>query len=187
MPYVIAAILDSWEEDIYITNITMVTNKWEQYKGKDFIITDEYGNEIYIDSKFHKGKMYKQSYTEHGVNILSIEVTKANGRKGWGINTSLATDYIIEMIQGVGYYMIDSHKLHEFMIDKYTDYPTIYSNEGCEDYRGVSIEDLINYEVILYFQAWEEIETTALTLINGSNDYYNSSIAPLVNDLITGR
>ena len=187
VPYVIAAILDSWQNDITIEDITMVTNRWEQYEGNDFIITDEYGNEIYIDSKFHKGKSYKQSYTDHGVNILSIEVTKANGRKGWGINTALKTDYIIEMIQGVGYYMIDAHKLHEFMLDKYTNYPTIYSNKGHEDYRGVSVEDLIDYEVIIYFQTWEEIEDTASSLINGSSDYYNSSIAPLVNDLITGR
>ena len=46
---------------------------------------------------------------------------------------------------------------------------------------------IIEYEVIIYFQPWEEIEDTALSLINGSNDYYNSSIAPLVDNLITGR
>lgn len=187
VPYVIAAILDSWQNDITIENITMVTNRWEQYKGKDYIVTDEYRNEIYIDSKYHRGKSYKQSYTDYGVNILSIEVTKANGRKGWGINTELKTDYIIEMIQGVGYYMINAHKLHEFMLDKYADYPTIYSNKGCEDYRGVPVEDLMEYEVIIYFQPWEEIADKGLSFINGSNEYYNDNIEPLLKDLITGR
>ena len=186
VPYSVAAILNAWE-DITLDNISMVTEKWEQFKGIDYILSDDNGHEIYIDTKFHKGKMYKQSLTDHGVNILSVEIMKANGNKGWGINKALKTDYIVEVIGGIYYYVIDAKKLHEYMEEHYTDYPTIYSNKGHEDYRGVPVADLINNAVIVYYAPWEDIEETALSFSNGSNEIYNNKIIPLLDGLITGR
>ena len=186
VPYSIAAILNSWE-DVSLDNLTMVTNKWEQFKGIDYILSDNNGYEIYIDTKFHRGKMYKQSLTSTGVNILSIEITKANGKKGWGINKALKTDYVVEVIGGVYYYVLDAHKLHDYMEEHYLDYPTIYSNKGSEDYRGVPVADLINNAVIVYYASWEDIEETSWSFINGSNEIYNDKIIPLLDELITGK
>lgn len=131
--------------------------------------------------------MYKKTLTDHGVDILSIEIMKANGRRGWGINKDLKTDYIIDIIYGIGYYMIDAKKLHEYMEDKYPDYPILYSNTDSEDYRAVPVEDLMEYEVILYFSPWEDIEETALLFSNGSDKIYNDKIVPLLDKLITGK
>lgn len=186
VPYSIAAILNSWE-DVSLDNLTMVTDKWEQFKGIDYILSDNNGYEIYIDTKFHRGKMYKQSLTSTGVNILSIEITKANGKKGWGINKALKTDYVVEVIGGVYYYVLDAHKLHDYMEEHYLDYPTIYSNKGSEDYRGVPVSDLINNAVIVYYAPWEDIEETAWSFINGSSEIYNDKIIPLLDELITGK
>ena len=186
VPYSIAAILNSWE-DVSLDNLTMVTNKWEQFKGVDYILSDDQEHEIYIDTKFHRGKMYKQSLTSTGVNILSIEITKANGKKGWGINKALKTDYVVEVIGGVYYYVLDAHKLHDYMEEHYLDYPTIYSNKGSEDYRGVPVADLINNAVIVYYAPWEDIEETAWSFINGSSEIYNDKIIPLLDELITGK
>ena len=186
VPYSIAAILNSWE-DVSLDNLTMVTEKWKQFKGIDYILSDNNGYEIYIDTKFHRGKMYKQSLTSTGVNILSIEITKANGKKGWGINKALKTDYVVEVIGGVYYYVLDAHKLHDYMEEHYLDYPTIYSNKGHEDYRGVPVADLINNAVIVYYASWEDIEETAWSFINGSDKIYNDKIIPLLDELITGK
>lgn len=186
VPYSIAAILNSWE-DVSLDNLTMVTEKWKQFKGIDYILSDNNGYEIYIDTKFHRGKMYKQSLTSTGVNILSIEITKANGKKGWGINKALKTDYVVEVIGGVYYYVLDAHKLHDYMEEHYLDYPTIYSNKGSEDYRGVPVADLINNAVIVYYASWEDIEEMAWSFINGSNEIYNDKIIPLLDELITGK
>lgn len=186
VPYSIAAILNSWE-DVSLDNLTMVTEKWKQFKGIDYILSDNNGYEIYIDTKFHRGKMYKQSLTSTGVNILSIEITKANGKKGWGINKALKTDYVVEVIGGVYYYVLDAHKLHEYMEEHYLDYPTIYSSKGHEDYRGVSVSDLIDNKVIVFYAPWEDIEETALSFATGSDTSYNDKIVPLLDGLITGK
>lgn len=186
VPYSIACILNTWE-GVSLDNLTMVTEKWEQFKGVDYKLSDDDGTVINIDTKYHRGKMYKQSLTERGVNILSIEIMKANGKRGWGINRTLKTDYIVEVIGGVYYYVLDAHKLHDYMEEHYLDYPTIYSNKGSEDYRGVLVSDLIDNDVIVYYAPWEDIEETALAFATGSDTGYNDKIIPLLDELITGK
>lgn len=187
VPYSIACILNSWE-DVTIDNIEMVTNIWEQYKGVDYIIRDDEGTtEINIDTKYHRAKMWKQTLTDYGVDILSIEICKAKGKVGWGIDQDLKTDFIIDIMNNVGYYVIDAHKLHSYMSEHYTDYPIIYNSKGCEDYRGVSVTDLIDNDIIVYYALWGDIVTIADTFITGSDVSYNNYIAPLLDKLITGK
>lgn len=57
--------------------------------------------------------------------------------------------------------MIDSKRLKEYMADAYEHYPVMYAAEGEEDYRAVSVADLMEYEVILYFKEFSEIENKA--------------------------
>lgn len=181
VPYIVAAMVTDWETDI--ENIEMITDS-RQYKGIDYIISDATYRTV-IDSKFHSKVSYKQKLTETGVDVISIEITKKNGSIGWGINPKLHTDYIIDMIYGVGYYMIDSRRLREYMADTYKSYPVMYSSEGQEDYRAVLVADLMEYEVILYFTEWEEIENKALTYIRGYSSKYNEYIQPHIERLIT--
>lgn len=186
VPYAVATIVESWE-DVSINNVEMITEKQEQYKGIDYTI--KFGGDVVakIDSKYHLHKSRKQKYTEHGVDVLSIEITKAGGLAGWGINEDLETDYILDIINGVGWYVIDAHKLREFMANNYKTYLVMYASEGREDYRAVSVKDLIANNIIIYFGSWVVIEDKAEEYKNGFDKEYNTRIKPLINGLITGR
>lgn len=181
-PYIVAAMVTDWEAEI--DNIEMVTDRFRQYKGEDFVISDSEHRTV-VDSKYHRGVAYQQELTDTGVDIISIEITKKNGRAGWGIDTTLNTDYIIDMIHGVGYYMIDSKRLKEYMADAYEHYPVMYAAEGEEDYRAVSVADLMEYEVILYFKEFSEIENKAWAYIRGYDSKYNEKIQPSIDKLLT--
>ena len=136
VPYIITAMVHIPFLKIQLENIIMITSKEEQILGIDYII-ETADNIIYIDSKYHLYKTYE--------DLISIEITKANGRRGWGVDSTLATDYIIDFYSTpayTGYYVLDCHKLHTFMATNYTNYPVLYANAGEEDYRGVSIKDL---------------------------------------------
>lgn len=182
VPVVMAILLYLWE--VGIADIEMVTDRKRQYKGIDYILWSEDKKEnVKIDSKFHLKKARKQNYTDYGVDIISIEITKANGLKGWGINNKLETDYIIDIINGYGFYIIDSSKLHGFMIDNYSKYPIMYKATGREDYRAVSIKELMAEGIILYWVPWKEIEKE-IEKIN-EDKHYKDTIEPLLNALIT--
>lgn len=186
VPYIVAVMVKDWE-GIDISNIEMVTDRERQYKGIDYIIRDNYGNVTVVDSKYHRKMSYKQRLTEYGVDVLSIEITKKNGMLGWGVNNKLATDYIIDMIHGLGYYMIDAKRLHEFMNDKYLQYPIMYSEEGYEDYRAVPVAELMEYEVILYYEEFGTVEDLGNYYKNGYDKIYNNNISVLADGLITNK
>lgn len=81
--------------------------------------------------------------------------------------------------------MIDSKRLKEYMADAYEHYPVMYAAEGEEDYRAVSVADLMEYEVILYFKEFSEIENKALTYVRGYDSEYNEKIQPSIDKLLT--
>ena len=87
------------------------------------------------------------------------------------------------MIHDVGYYIIDAKRLKEYMIDSFYLYPIMYSNEGLEDYRAVSVKDLIEYEVIVHYGEFTDIEDKANSYLNGCSDDYNKYIRPLIGEL----
>lgn len=157
IPYHTIIILRDWK--VCIGDLELVLDKERQVKGIDYIVrTEEYT--VYIDGKHHEKMHYFQHITDYGVDALSLEITKACGLPGWAINEDLKTDYIIDSIEGIGYYMIDAKALHPYLREHYEDYPIGYSNEGLEDYRVVSTKDLIEQEIILYFTPWEDLMQT---------------------------
>lgn len=150
VPYIITAILNIPWLKIERENITLITSKEEQILGIDYII-ETADDIIYIDSKFHE---YKHD------DEISVEITKANGRRGWGLADTLATDYIIDFYNTsayTGYYVLDCHKLHTFMKSNYSKYSVLYANAGEEDYRGVPIKDLWKAGVIIYSRTLTDI------------------------------
>ena len=184
VPVAVAILIWLW--GITVSNIEMITDKKRQYKGIDWIIwDDERENNIKIDTKFHVKKAKKQSYTDYGVDLVSIEITKANGLKGWGINPKLENDYIIDIINNYGFYIIDSEKLHSFMADNYNKYPIMYKAKGKEDYRAVSVKELIAEEIIIDWIEWEEIEEV-INMVR-EDESYKENIEPLLNKLITHK
>lgn len=184
VPVAVAILIWLW--GITVSNIEMVTDKERQYKGIDWIIwDDERENNIKIDTKFHMKKAKKQSYTDYGVDLVSIEITKANGLSGWGVNNKLETDYIIDIINGYGFYVIDSVKLHDFTANNYNKYPIMYKAKGKEDYRAVPVKELIAEGIIIYWIEWEEIEGV-INMVR-EDESYKENIEPLLNKLITHK
>lgn len=184
VPVVMAILKYLWS--VPMEDIEVVTDKERQWKGIDYIIWDEEreGN-IKIDSKFHVNKAKKQNYTDYGVDVISVEVTKANGLKGWGINNKLENDYIIDIINGYGFYIIDSNKLHGFMANNYNKYPVMYKATGKEDYRAVDVKELIEEDIIVGWITWNEIEEI-IKDVEGDK-YYMDNIKPYLNKLITHK
>jgi len=158
IPYATTIIMNDWS--IPIANIELVTDREKQYKGIDYIIQTNDNCIINIDTKYHRSISRLQTRTDYGVDVLSMEIRKHNGLKGWAINKNLETDYIIDIIKGTGYYMIDAKVLHDFLQEHYMDYPIAYEQEGQEDYRAVSVLDLWKYGAILYYRNWEELIQT---------------------------
>lgn len=149
VPYIITAMIHVPWLKIQLDDINMVTSKEEQILGIDYIIKTE-EDIIYIDSKYHT---YKSAD-----DLISIEITKANGVRGWGIDSTLATDYIIDFYNTpayTGYYVLDCHKLHTYMQENYSKYSILYSNVGHEDYRGVPVKDLWLAGVIINAFRWD--------------------------------
>lgn len=147
VPYIINSLLDCIE-DITLEDIELVTNKQQQYKGIDYIVC----NKLYIDSKFHINKNNNKILT-----YIPIEITKSNGCKGWGIDTTLATNYILDFTMYHGYYVLDCQQLHKFMLSNYNKYASIYNQNGEEGHKhtkAVSIKDLEKANVIVYKNNW---------------------------------
>lgn len=168
VPYSTAIISRDW--GIPITNIELVTDIDRQYRGIDYVIQTNDNNMINIDTKYHRNINRIQKRTGYGVDVLSMEIRKRNGLKGWAIDDKLETDYIIDIIKGVGYYMIDAKALHWYMKKYYNYYPVAYSQEGQEDYRAVSVLDMLKHGVILYYRDWHEVGGTRAV---HSNDLVN--------------
>lgn len=184
VPVVMAILKYLW--NVPMEDIEVVTDKERQWKGIDYIIWDkEREDNIKIDSKFHVNKAKKQNYTYYGVNVISIEVTKANGLKGWGINNKLENDYIIDIINNYGFYIIDSDKLHSFMANNYNKYPVMYKATGEEDYRAVDVKELMEEDIIVGWITWNEIEEI-IKDVEGDK-YYMDNIKPYLNKLITHK
>lgn len=184
VPVVMAILKYLWS--VPMEDIEVVTDKERQWKGIDYIIWDEEREDnIKIDSKFHVNKAKKQNYTDYGVNVISLEVTKANGLKGWGINNKLENDYIIDIINNYGFYVIDSDKLHSFMANNYNKYPVMYKATGKEDYRAVDVKELIEEDIIVGWITWNEIEDI-IKDVEGDK-YYMDNIKPYLNKLITHK
>lgn len=184
VPVVMAILKYLW--NVPMEDIEVVTDKERQWKGVDYIIWDkEREDNIKIDSKFHVNKAKKQNYTDYGVNVISVEVTKANGLKGWGINNKLENDYIIDIINGYGFYIIDSNKLHSFMANNYNKYPVMYKATGEEDYRAVDVKELMEEDIIVGWITWNEIEEI-IKDVEGDK-YYMDNIKPYLNKLITHK
>lgn len=184
VPVVMAILKYLW--NVPMEDIEVVTDKERQWKGIDYIMWDkEREDNIKIDSKFHVNKAKKQNYTDYGVDVISIEVTKANGLKGWGINNKLENDYIIDIINGYGFYIIDSNKLHGFMANNYNKYPVMYKATGKEDYRAVDVKELIEEDIIVGWITWNEIEEI-IKDVEGDK-YYMDNIKPYLNKLITHK
>lgn len=186
--YVIASIITAWREETENMDIELVTDKETQIKGVDYILKLG-AEEIYIDSKFHRAIMSKQRKDirilsdEYGcVPWLSIEVTKANGSEGWGRNEHLKTDYIIDMIKDNGYYVIDAYKLREYMAENYKRYEVAFKSKGKEDYRAVPVKDLMDNDIILFYEPWGAI--TSLVNILRDSSWYKNNIEPNLNKLI---
>ncbi len=184
VPVVMAILKYLW--NVPMEDIEVVTDKERQWKGIDYIIWDkEREDNIKIDSKFHVNKAKKQNYTYYGVNVISIEVTKANGLKGWGINNKLENDYIIDIINNYGFYIINSDKLHSFMANNYNKYPVMYKATGEEDYRAVDVKELMEEDIIVGWITWNEIEEI-IKDVEGDK-YYMDNIKPYLNKLITHK
>lgn len=174
VPYIITAMLHIPFLKLQLEDITLATDKNLQFLGIDYMAINKNDDIIFIDSKYH-------TYKPH--NIISIEITKANGCKGWGIDTTLATDYIIDFYNTTaytGYYVIDCHKLHSFMATNYTNYPVLYANAGKEDYRGVPIKDLWLAGVIIYSRTLTDINIEDLK----KSWWYKNHIEPKLPLLI---
>lgn len=172
IPYATTIIMNDW--DIPIANIELITDKKKQYKGIDYIIQTNDNCTINIDTKYHRKINRIQKRTTYGVDVLSMEIRKRNGYKGWGINKSLETDYIIDIIKGVGYYIIDARALHDYLNKHYECYPVAYRQKGQEDYRAVSVLDLWNNNIIVLYRNWKEVTGTR-TVNSNHNEYYNAS------------
>lgn len=184
VPVVMAILKYLWS--VPMEDIEVVTDKERQWKGIDYIIWDEEREDnIKIDSKFHVNKAKKQNYTDYGVNVISVEVTKANGLKGWGVNNKLENDYIIDIINNYGFYVIDSSKLHSFMANNYNKYPVMYKATGKEDYRAVDVKELMEEDIIVGWITWDEIEEI-IKDVEGDK-YYMDNIKPYLNKLITHK
>lgn len=158
IPYATTIIMSNW--DIPMANIELVTDAEKQINGIDYMIKANDNSIVNIDTKYHRSINRIQKRTDYGVDVLSMEIKKHNGFKGWAIDKELETDYIIDMIKGIGYYMIDARMLHDFLQEHYRDYPIAYKQEGQEDYRAVDVIDLWKCGVILYYREWSELMQT---------------------------
>lgn len=176
VPYATAIICREW--NIPIGSLELVTDIERQYKGIDYNIQTNDGYSINIDTKHQADINYKQKRTGYGVDWLSMEVRKKNGRRGWAIDYNLLTDYLIYMINGVGYYMIDSKALRHFMNEYWYYYPLAYKPVEQYDYRAVPVQDLFKYGAILYYKDWHEVSTSRV--INPMDiQLYEKSSAPV--------
>lgn len=177
VPYILTALMDCIE-DIELDNIIMVTDYKTQIRGIDYAIKGDNKELVYIDSKFH--------LNNSNSSIMPIEVTKFNGLQGWGIDTTLSTDYILDLTKNYGYYVLDCHKLHSFMLQHLNKYPSIYNRhgeEGKKHTKAVPIQNLIEAEVIIYQKRWDD--TMAINKKNiEASAYYKNYIEPKLNKLV---
>ena len=146
----------SREWGVPLGDIEIVTDKDRQVKGIDLQITLN-GLIYYVDTKHQSVVHKRQKLNEYGVDTLSIEVRKAKGQKGWGIDNSLLTHYLLYTVTGVGYYLIDSYKLREYMNKYYEHYEIAYNYEGLEEYRAVSVADLLYHGIIEKRGNWDTV------------------------------
>lgn len=176
--YILGLLLYMYD-DITLEDIQIITDLNLQFKGIDYILN----NDIKVDSKFHIKPSKKQELTSTGVDAISIEIRTRKGIDGWGINANKETDIIIDYIQDTAIYIIDSWALREYMRVNYFKYPVWYSQEGLEEYRGVSIQDLLDNNIILGYTT----DSSEMALINEyakdirSSNYYKTDISKQIN------
>ena len=176
VPYIITALMECIE-DIKLEDIELITDYKQQIQGIDYIIKPN----IYIDSKFHINKHKNTNKT-----YIPIEITKSNGLPGWVIDTNLSTHYILDFTMYHGYYLLDCHKLHSFMLNHYTEYPTIYNKngeEGQKHTKAVPIKDLYKNNIIFEFYPWSNNMAIQKRKIENCW-WYKDNIAPKLDKLI---
>ena len=174
IPFAVAIIGREWQ--IPIGNLELVVDEARQYKGIDYEIKTNQGQTIYIDTKHQAQVNRNQKRTAYGVDILSMEVRKECGLKGWGIDNNLYTDYLIYMVNGVGYYILDSKLLRSYLSKTYASYEYAYKPIGKSDYRAVPVLDLLENGIVVSYREWNEVTSTRTI---HPNDLMNSRTRPL--------
>lgn len=122
-----------------------------QIRGIDFAINADDSPTmelIAIDSKYHR-KPNKRGTNGRDLKYISIEITKANGARGWGTNRSLVNNIIVDITKGYKAYIMDANALRWYMVKHHREYEILYNSKGYEDYRAVPVEDLKREGIII--------------------------------------